>query len=156
MADAAAEVLDHAGDESFTLTFNQIVSRVKLIRAGGEEEAINRPLRTMDRSKYEKIPKKRRKRVDFFVETEPNGEKYILPPEPDEHFGLSIYSSEDALPPFFEQDPKWQLDIKTPFPEELTIFYEEERRHAMIAPTRKVKVTQLTNMLKCLPWKKMQ
>ena len=60
MADAAAGVLDHAGDESFTLTFNQIVSRVKLIRAGGEEEAINRPLRTMDRSKYEKIPKKRR------------------------------------------------------------------------------------------------
>lgn len=57
--------------------------------------------------------------------------------------GLSVFSERDAMPDCLKDKPLWQLDIDTPFPEELGIHYENQRHHGLISPTRPVKVHTL-------------
>ncbi|KAJ7371947.1 hypothetical protein OS493_022046 [Desmophyllum pertusum] len=58
------------------------------------------------------------------------------------------------MPPNLQKQ-LWQLDVNTPFPDELKIYYEPQSKHGLIAPTIKVKRQKFEKMLKCLHWKRL-
>lgn len=90
-----------------------------------------------------KIPK-----VDFL--TDSNG-KVIT----GNNFGLSVFTGTAFLPEPLRPGPLWQLDNKTPFPEELGLYFNKPS-HGIIAPTQPVTPSTVQNMLRCLHWRKIQ
>lgn len=87
-------------------------------------------------------------RVDFL--TDSNG-KVIT----GNNFGLSVFTETDFLPKPLRRGPLWQLDNKTPFPEELGLYFDTSS-HGIIAPTQPVTPSTVQKMLRCLHWRKIQ
>lgn len=146
----AQRLMQVRGDEKFVLTFNQQTAEgVSLVRKGGEDQAINKPPRIMSNSDFNKESERGEvPRVDFL--TDSNG-KVIT----GNNFGLSVFTETDFLPKPLRRGPLWQLDNKTPFPEELGLYFDTSS-HGIIAPTQPVTPSTVQKMLRCLHWRKIQ
>ncbi|XP_078351349.1 uncharacterized protein LOC144636080 [Oculina patagonica] len=132
--------------DRFNLTFNHQTVNINLIRKGGRREPIDQRLRCMRESEHQRG--EHTKQIDFI--TDEDG--FI---KPNSNSGLSVFSSQELMPEFLRKDTArlWQLDLNTPFPEELEISYDG-RRHGVISPRRRVSQENLEKMFKCLPWRK--
>lgn len=139
---------------NYTLSFQQHWSPQQLVRSGGEQDPLERKLRTVTADEYQSAVvnpgKKTLKMYDFRLDI--NGDI-----APEWSTGFSTFTDSAFLPEPLKSKPErlWRIEcgVMQMYPTEMQL-KSKKVHHYGINPTASVTPETFRRMLRCLPWVK--